>query len=482
MPSKRTRTNDLNQKNGEARLVELLRLRTGSGELRAFNSLDKRATVMFEPFDGDRIRECLNDWGGLRTRQRTAAITQMITLEQKHKGDANYTVRINELLRSLRKWECRYEIIVALDAALPSPKQGARRMLRVQYTYKATNMAGRRYSTTLWKDFGDGKLRSLALQALPGDLRAKLTGKYLFDFDGVNSDPSIILNECRFVGVPTQKCRCIRSFVEDRRTWIEQVCAFYCMHAGYESTTEIMEPLRCAVKRWPNLLANGASYQCLLETAGLPRDCPMETNHVLPLREELKLLKQTLLASPRNTTFVETHSLRLKRRFPEKSAHEIQTTLFSLLISTREDEILTICVDVVRSANRSAWGEQVFDQLSYEKRWVGSLVFDGQMVELHPDVRNRVDANGRLQLLNEIELELSSRGWDYKLDVKPNFGMQHIPVASAVEGARALETAIALYPSVSKAVALASAVDDKSDRTRLIVSTTNRTPEYRVYR
>lgn len=462
-------------KSGVERLFELLKRRTGSGYLRAYNEPDVRATVMFEPFDDDRIKECRRAWGGTKKRQRKAAIRELGALLEAGDECTEKRKQISPVLQSLRKWDVRCEIVDALNSALPPPKGDARRLLRVQYTYKA-DLAGRRYTTAFWKDYGDGKLRSIALQAIPGDLRAKLTGRYLSDFDGVNSDPCIILNECRFAGIPADQCACIRSFVERRPDWVERVSEFYCTHAGWECTQTTMGSLRLAVKRWPNMLANGASYECLLDKANLPQDCPVETKHLLPLKRELKGLREALLASPRNAAFVEKHTRLLARKFPGKNVHQLRTTLFSLLISTREDTILGICVDQVRAANREAWGAQAFDELPCEQRCVGSLVFDGQMAELHPDVRKKVDKNGRLQLLNDIESELARHGWDYKIDVKPNFGLQHLPVNSAEEGERALHAAISEYPSVREAVSQASLPVEKTDKTLLSIREDTRDP------
>mgnify|MGYP006075946891 CR=1 FL=1 len=455
-------------KSGAERLFEVLKRHTGSGYLRAYNSPDVRATVLFEPFDDDRIKECQCAWGGKTKRQRRAAMAELSALLGAEDTCTEKRTRIGAMLQALRKWEVRCEIVDALDNTLPPPKADARRLLRVQYTYKA-DLAGRRYTTASWKDYGDGKLRSVALQAIPGDLRAKLTGRYLSDFDGVNSDPCIILNECRFAGIPNETCACIRGFVENRARWVERVSEFYCAHAGWDCTPRTMASLRVAVKRWPNMLANGASYRCILDKANLPHDCPMETKYLLPLQHELKSVKETLLACPRNAAFVEKHTRLLAHKFPEKNPHELRTTLFSLLISTREDTILGICVEKVRAANRDAWGADAFDQFPCEQKWVGSLVFDGQMAELHPDVRKRVDKNGRLELLNEIESELARHGWDYKLDVKPNFGMQHLPVNSAEEGKRALRAAVDEYRSVREVVSRASLPPPKVDKTLLSI-------------
>ena len=417
-------------------------------------SLAEHATIMYEPFDAVRVGECLRLWGGSQKLKREAAMKELKNLlpaasTQDERG------RLHKLLGDLRKWDARYAMVAALDAVLPQAREDGRRMLRVPYAYKADG-AGRRYSTASWRDFGDGKLRCLALQSLPGDLRPKLSGRYLYDFDGVNSDPCIILNECRFADIPAERCACLQSFVDNRTDWIERVAEFYCFQgyglASPEAPPEVMTSLRLAVKRWPNMLANGAAHTCLLEKAGLPSDCPLDTRLVQPMMTELIDIKEQLLTAPRNETFVIKHTKRLQGEFPEKSAHELQTSLFSLLISTREDQILEICVNAVRDANRDAMGADAFERLPDEEKHVGALVFDGQMAQLHEGVRQRVDANGRLELLNTIEAKLLSCEWHYKIDIKPNFGLQDLHVESAVKGEEALNEAILSYPSVGKAV------------------------------
>jgi hypothetical protein len=74
------------------------------------------------------------------------------------------------------------------------------------------------------------------------------------------------------------------------------------------------------------------------------------------------------------------------------------------------------------------------------------------MLELHPEVSNDVDDNGRMRLLAKIEGELAALGVEYRLAVKPNFGKQHEPVPAAVAGRAALRDAMARYPDVRAAV------------------------------
>ena len=409
------------------------------GRLRRSSPYNKN--VMFEPFDGNEIRECLADWGADQS-QREATQRELLRLSAAEPAGER---EIRDIQSCLRKWTVRHTLVAELDAALSPPDEHGRRHLKVEYEYKAGGaQAGRRYAKGGWKDFGDGDLRSLSLQGLPADLRAKLSGKYLFDFDGVNSDPVIILNECRRARLPLEVYRCIHHYVEFRDQWIRNVAEFHLANAGWERTT--MSGLSDCVKRWPNLLAKGAGYARLLQQAGLPAGSAHEKEFVLPMKKEFWSLRTKLLAA--NEAFVQFHRGRLKREHQGISDHDLQTKLFSLLISTREDEILQISVDTVRRLNREAYGAAVFDTLPRKRRDVGALVFDGHMAELHPAVAQRVDEHGRLELLNAIESALSEQAWSYKVAVKPNHGLQGSPVASAIKGRAALQKAIEKYPTV----------------------------------
>lgn len=412
--------------------------------------------VMFEPFDGDKIRECLADWGADQS-QRDAAQQELLRLGAAA-GERQDEIR--DIQSCLHKWRVRHILVKELDAALSPPDEHGKRYLKVEYDYKAGGaQAGRRYARGRWKDFGDGDLRSLSLQGLPADLRAKLTGKYLFDFDGVNSDPVIIVNECRRAQLPQEAYRCINHYVEFRSEWIKNVAEFHLASAGWERTK--MSDLSDCVKRWPNLLAKGAGYARLLQQAGLPDGSPLESKFVLPMKKELWSLRTKLLAA--NEAFVHFHRGRLERANQGISNHDLQTKLFSLLISTREDEILQISVETVRRLNREAYGAAAFDILPRERRDAGALVFDGHMAELHPAVAHRVDEDGRLELLDAIESALSEQGWSYTIAVKPNHDLQDSPVASAVSGRAALQKAIEKYPTVRATVdAVVARVESES--------------------
>ena len=197
---------------------------------------------------------------------------------------------------------------------------------------------------------------------------------------------------------------------------------------------------------------NGSGYDLLRKKAELPANTRLEKQLVIPYKHEAKQLRIKLLDARCNAAFVKCHTRGLKLEKPGISDYELEIRLFNRLISTREDQILQISVETTRRLNREAYGAAAFDALPVERRDSGSLIFDGHMPELHPAVAQRVDANGRLDLLNSIESDLAAKGWNYKLAVKPNFRLQNRPVESAIKGRDALAQAVAKYPEVRTAV------------------------------
>ena len=101
-----------------------------------------------------------------------------------------------------------------------------------------------------------------------------------------------------------------------------------------------------------------------------------------PLMGELRRLKPMLLEAPRNRPFVEHHRARLSAERPELSAFAVDTKVFSLLVSTREHEILAMCVRTVRRVNRETSGAAAYNALPVEARHCGALIYDGRMAEL----------------------------------------------------------------------------------------------------
>ena len=151
---------------------------------------------------------------------------------------------------------------------------------------------------------------------MPGDLRPKLTGKWLIDIDGVKSDPSIIVNEARSAGLPPDDFKCHFNFISYPDEWIKRVAEFECHAAGWDATPEVMSELKASIKRWPNRLDNGSGTPALLEKAGLPADTPIEKGLVIPYKHEAKQLRIKLLDARCNAAFVKCHTRGLKLEKP----------------------------------------------------------------------------------------------------------------------------------------------------------------------
>ena len=316
---------------------------------------------------------------------------------------------------------------------------------QVEYNHKAGGEpAGRAYVSARWSMYSDHKLRCSAIQGCPADLRPKLTGKYLRDFDGVCSDLKIYVILAKEASLPDVKTKEVRAYMGDRAHWHQKVATHYCNAAGWDSDHATIDALCGTIKRWPNALGNGSGHDGLLKMSGLPAGCPPEPDSVLPLLTELRQLKQALLVAPCFQDFVRRHCERLTRSLPGIDLYKLRTKIFSLLVATREHEILTVVVQKLRVLNRLALGPSLYDCLPPQDRQVGALIFDGHMVELH------IDEGAAIA---QVNADLAQRGWDYQIAVKPNFGLQDQPVASAVAGRVALRAAIAAYPEVAQAVA-----------------------------
>ena len=219
----------------------------------------------------------------------------------------------------------------------------------------------------------------------------------------------------------------------------------------------------------------GGGYWALLRNAGLPANSPPEKTLMLPLKKELRKLRPRLLTVPRNQAFVERHRERLRSNVLKEHrglsamevAHKLEVKLFSLLMQTREDEVLRISVGAIRVLNRSRVGAAAFDALPPERRDSGALVLDGHMPELMAGVTGAeaIEAGTTRSRRRDGGRYVSGAYTGYTIAFKPNFGLQDQPVASAVKARAALRQAIADYPAVRDAVEAVrqSAGDDDSD-------------------
>ncbi len=163
---------------------------------------------------------------------------------------------------------------------------------------------------------------------------------------------------------------------------------------------------------------------------------------------ELRRLKRALLAAPANRAFVEHHRTRLSVSGRGLSEYDIDVKVFHLLVATREHQILAICFKAVVRFNRRCLGPAAYDALPVAARNCGAFVFDGQMTPLHGSADPR-------ELVSAVNAELAARRVEYKVALKPNYGLQGKAVASVIEGRAALRKAIAAYPAVADAVVAA---------------------------
>jgi hypothetical protein len=425
--------------------------------------------VMFESYDAAKMDECLDDWS-TDEAQRSAALASINALVGtllSNFGDCSADIeQLRGWATALRKFSVRHQAVANLNRAASGHKwvngapvirqEGDRRTLKVDYEYKAGGeKAGRRYVKGAWYEDNVGAMRCNALAGMPGDLRAKLTGAYYYDIDGVASDFYVFVNLATQADLPPHNTNQIRSYLTIRDEWHSNVAKYYLHFAGRELTEGAVAAMAACVKRWPNKLANSSGYHALIRDAGLPSITDVnhhEKRHLLPLAKELRLLKTKLLHAECNRAFVELHTARFERENPGLNNFGVGKKVFSLLVQTEENKILQRCVEVTRRLNRAAMGDEAFMAQPIELRDSGALVYDGCMCELHPAVAADVDDQGRQRLLGEIERELASIGVEYRLATKPNFGLQDQPVESAVRGRAALKAAVAAYPSVRAAV------------------------------
>ena len=86
---------------------------------------------------------------------------------------------------------------------------------------------------------------------------------------------------------------------------------------------------------------------------------------------------------------------------PHLKEHERFNKVFSYLIGTTEDKILSIHMEAQRSARRDAIGSAEFDAMPVEQRDTGCLAFDGLNTERvgDPEAGNEAAVNIQVRLL-----------------------------------------------------------------------------------
>ena len=417
--------------------------------------------VLFVHYEDASLQGCLRAWKPDEP-QRKAAVDALIDLIAKRAAlpgicdDDAEIVKMREWKNAINRLGTRHRIATELDTSLPAaategPLEGAR-IAREGYAYLADG-EGRRYAKgERWKD-DDGKWRSATAQGMPGDLRTKLLGWKLSDKDGRKSDLAIYVIVAHLLCLQRSSVNVLidEYLLTDElcKAWHDGVAA----HHGINPET---------VKRWPNILGNGGTYETCLEGARLPLDSPRDAR-VERMGAQLKRLRPDIAKAsrgnpnalwPGSEQFFNRHDARLQRDMPHLQPHERFNKVFSYLIHTAEDRILAIHAQAQRAVRRDAIGPLKFDALPPEVRDTGVLSFDGLATERAGDDPEAGDRATKAALVS-AGLHAQIWGIEYKIVEKPMFGEQGVDpndFESAKGARRALQEAAAAYPEVQQAV------------------------------
>jgi len=165
-------------------------------------------------------------------------------------------------------------------------------------------------------------------------------------------------------------------------------------------------------------VANGGSYYTWLHDNGLPIE-GRKFKPFLPsgLPAQLKELRTAMFECPRFRSMIASERQRLERK-GEKHGEAIETSLWSRIVQTCEDEVLSI-----------------IDRALFDLGWdVWALIFDGLMAApsaecKEPDIKKALEA---------AEKACNPR-WQIKLADKDLHGLQGNPVKTIVAAREALE-------------------------------------------
>jgi 8-oxo-dGTP pyrophosphatase MutT (NUDIX family) len=421
--------------------------------------------VLYVHYEEAALKKCLDAWGADETPRKAATATLFdlgaaLKAQSGIKDDDPRLMQLRAWQRALRRLETRHRIAITLRDSLPQaakdgPLKGAL-VAREEYEYKADGEGRRWAKGEGWRD-DDGEWRSATSQGMPSDLRTLLMGWKYDDADGRKSDPTIyVILACK-LGMP-------RSYVAvliDEYLISDEVCDKWhsdvAAHHGVSLVT---------AKRWPNIFGNGGGYRTCLEKAELPLDMQPDPR-VQRMERTLHRLRVAIAKASRDRPgalwpgsehFWNRHDARLQREMPHLKEHERFNKVFSYLIGTAEDKILSIHMEAQRSARRDAIGSAKFDAMPAEQRDTGCLAFDGLNTERVGDPEAGNEA---------AEAALVRAGWhaqfwgiEYKIVTKPMFGKQHMSpddFDTAKDARRALQEAAAAYLEVGEAVANPSA-------------------------
>ena len=418
-------------------------------------------SVLYVPYDAAALQECKDAWGAHEpARKSVAAVLKRLELWHiEAHGDRNDDVVLTELRlwqKFLMRFDVRCRTVHDLDSSLPEADDQGARVAREEYRHLADGEA-RRYSRgDGWGDV-DGKWRTATSQGMPNDLLVKLLGWRFADKDGRKSDLVIYVIAAFKLRL---RYELVRVLVEEylisdevNDAWHKEVAKHHCTEAS-------------AVKRWPNILGNGGAYCTCLKEARLPLDSQrcesvqrMEKALINLRREIVRALRSNRDALwHRSEGFFDRHVQRLQVEKPNATDDERSkrfNTVFSYLIETIEDKILSIHTEAQRQAVRDVVGSGKFDALPPERRDTGSLKFDGMLVEVREGVDRSVGDRA-------AEAALVAQGWHakpwgitYQIVEKDFYGLYNVAaneIKSANAALDAMEAAAAAYPEVRAAI------------------------------
>lgn len=420
--------------------------------------------VCYVHYEAAALDECLGAWGADAPQRRACAAALLGLIATRAAlpgiGDGDAELRKLRTWRSaLQRLETRHRIAAELAASLPDapadgPLKGAR-VAREEYVYTADGEARRYAKGERWRD-GDGEWRSATSQGMPSDLRTKLLGWRMRDKDGRKSDLTIYVIAAYLLGLPRTSVDVLidEYLVSDEQcdAWHDGVARHHGVAPG-------------DVKRWPNILGNGGSHKTCLTAAGLPRDGSTPDPRVERMAAQLRQLRARIARAsrerpnalwPGSEHFVNRHDARLQRERPGLNDRERFNKVFSYLIQTAEDKILTVHAQAQRATRREALGAAEFDAMEPQLRDTGGCQFDGLMAE-------SVDGCDPQAGDRAAEAALVRAGWhaqpwgvEYKIVEKPLHGLQRaLPDAfeSATAARAAMREACEAHAAVREAVA-----------------------------
>jgi hypothetical protein len=352
---------------------------------------------LFVPYDAEVLRGLVDDW---RTdeRERMELLKRLEQLEQQEESDGTASLMSDDQRRCLavlRRLATRVKCAEALDARLPPPEvQSDGSSIRwgvEEYAHGsgAGKGVGRRYArdANAWKDH-DGKWRSATAQGMPSNLFAVLVARFLRDIDGRASDPVVYVILAFLLHLPRSLVAVlVDEYLKDDET----------RDAWHRAVAERHGLAAADAKRWPNIFGNGGHYRTCLLKSGMSRAdverflaSPCETATRMEaalhkLRVEIARASMTKDENkdalwPGSHEFVRTHWARLMSERPELGDRERFNKVFSWLVGTAEDKILSVHMDAQRRHAQQQQQDHDGNSVDVRRRDTGVLAFDGLCV------------------------------------------------------------------------------------------------------